>query len=376
MRGGAVGSACCTGHHFGGGRGVGVDEPELQRRGAADDVLGARRVLHPRQLHHDAVGALLLDHRLGHAELVDALVQGLDVLPDGLALDVGDRLGREPAEQTHAAVGRLDGPLHRRQAVEQDVLGLGRFGRVGQGHGHAVGVTREAREADPLLAQRGAGVAGIGVDGLLERAAHVHLHQEVDATAQVQAQVHRQRVQAGHPGRRARDQVERDDVARVGRVGVERPGQRILGLELGVGVGEARAHRVAVELHEIGLHTRALQDLLDAADHPGIDLHRGLAARDLHRRRLAVEVGQRVEQAHQQRDAEERVLPQGITVHRDFLGPREGRPRWRRLSRCGAVRRLLEGAGTALWRAPRRYRLQPGDDGSPAALRRGTTWAR
>ena len=29
----------------------------------------------PGQLHHDAVGALLLDHRLGDAELVDAVVQ-------------------------------------------------------------------------------------------------------------------------------------------------------------------------------------------------------------------------------------------------------------------------------------------------------------
>ena len=34
----------------------------------------------PGQLHHDAVGALLLDHRLGDAEFVDAVVQRLDVL--------------------------------------------------------------------------------------------------------------------------------------------------------------------------------------------------------------------------------------------------------------------------------------------------------
>ena len=37
--------------------------------------LALRGVLHARQLHHDAVGALLLDDRLGHAELVDAVAQ-------------------------------------------------------------------------------------------------------------------------------------------------------------------------------------------------------------------------------------------------------------------------------------------------------------
>ena len=57
-----------------------VDHADFERRGAAEDVLGLRRVLHAGQLHHDAVGALLLDHRLGDAELVDAVVQGGDVL--------------------------------------------------------------------------------------------------------------------------------------------------------------------------------------------------------------------------------------------------------------------------------------------------------
>jgi hypothetical protein len=40
----------------------------------------AASVLHAGQLHHDAVRALLLDHRLGHAELVDPVVQRGDVL--------------------------------------------------------------------------------------------------------------------------------------------------------------------------------------------------------------------------------------------------------------------------------------------------------
>ena len=52
-----------------------VDHADLERRGAAEDVLGARGVLHARQLHDDAVGALLLDDRLGDAELVHAIAQ-------------------------------------------------------------------------------------------------------------------------------------------------------------------------------------------------------------------------------------------------------------------------------------------------------------
>ena len=64
-----------------------VDHAHLERRGAAEDVLRLGGVLHAGQLHHDAVGALLLDHRLGHAELVDAVVQRGDVLLQRAVLD-------------------------------------------------------------------------------------------------------------------------------------------------------------------------------------------------------------------------------------------------------------------------------------------------
>ncbi len=64
-----------------------IDHADFQRRGAAEDVLGLGGVLHARQLHHDAVGALLLDHRLGHAQFVDPVVQRGDVLLDGEFLD-------------------------------------------------------------------------------------------------------------------------------------------------------------------------------------------------------------------------------------------------------------------------------------------------
>jgi hypothetical protein len=64
------------------GSGSLVDHADFQRRGAAENVLGLGRVLHARQLHDDAVGALLGDHRLGDAEFVDAVVQRRHVLLD------------------------------------------------------------------------------------------------------------------------------------------------------------------------------------------------------------------------------------------------------------------------------------------------------
>ena len=110
---------------------------------------------------------------------------------------------------------------------------------IAEAHLQAVAVAADAGVADVLVAQQRAHVAGQRFGLLRQRGLHVHLHQEVHAAAQVQAQVHRQRVQLRQPGRRARQQVQRDDVARVGRIRVQRLGQRVLGLDLRVGVGAA-----------------------------------------------------------------------------------------------------------------------------------------
>ena len=57
-----------------------IDHAQLQRGGTADDVLGLGGVLNARQLHDHAVQSLLLNHRLGHAQLIDPVVQRGDVL--------------------------------------------------------------------------------------------------------------------------------------------------------------------------------------------------------------------------------------------------------------------------------------------------------
>ena len=64
-----------------------------------DDALGLLDVVHAGELDEDLVAlrAVLGDHGLGHAELVDAALQG----PDGL-------LDRAVADLVHEGVGHLD----------------------------------------------------------------------------------------------------------------------------------------------------------------------------------------------------------------------------------------------------------------------------
>ena len=56
-----------------------VDQPELEGCRGAKHALRLGRVLNARQLNDNPIEALALDHRLGDAELVDAVAQRGDV---------------------------------------------------------------------------------------------------------------------------------------------------------------------------------------------------------------------------------------------------------------------------------------------------------
>mmetsp|Transcript_15261 Transcript_15261/g.42131 ORF Transcript_15261/g.42131 Transcript_15261/m.42131 type:complete len:271 (-) Transcript_15261:243-1055(-) len=150
-------------------------------------------------------------------------------------------------------------------------------------------------------------------------------------------------MQGREPLRRARQQVQRDDIGWLGRVGVERLADRVLGLELGVGVTEAGLDGAAVELHIVRLDTGVLQRGLDAGLQRGVDLDGDLGAGHLHRGRLAEQVGQRVEGANQQRDEQDRVLPERIAVHGEtsLWAPGRRRQRGRRWRRAGLLQAAL-----------------------------------
>src|SRR5690606_10175371 len=66
-------------------RGV-LHHTQFQRGGTTQNFLGLGYILHTGQLHHDAVGTLLLNHRFGHAQLVDTVVQSGDVLLECVGL--------------------------------------------------------------------------------------------------------------------------------------------------------------------------------------------------------------------------------------------------------------------------------------------------
>jgi hypothetical protein len=119
--------------------------------------------------------------------------------------------------------------------------------RVAEAHAQRLALARHAAMADVLLAQRAARFGGEALDALGDRRLHVDLQQEVHPAAQVEPEVHGQRAHRGEPVGRGRQQVERDDVGRVLRVGVERAVDHVARLELGVGVGEPHAHAGRIE---------------------------------------------------------------------------------------------------------------------------------
>jgi len=310
-----AGRECPAHGRLEGARGV-VDHADLEGRGAAEDVLGLGHVLHARQLDHDAVQALLLDHRLGHAELVDPVVQGGDVLLEGRFLDglLGQRRqgGGELEVGTVLALGELQVVVGRHDHGAGTALGLG----LTELHDHALAVTADPGVADILVAQQAAEVAGGGVEALGDGALHVHLEQEVHATTQVKTQVHGQGVDGGQPLGARRQEVQGDHVGRVGRVRIKGLLDGILGLQLGVGVAEAGAYAGQVGKQPVVLEAGLAEALFDALHHgAGVQLERGLAAGDLDGGNLPVEIRQGVDQAPQQDEPDEEVFPEGIAIH-------------------------------------------------------------
>ncbi len=124
-------------------------------------LLQPRRILQTRHLHQNAVDALALDARFDETELVDAALDDLDRLIDGLADPLGDRrLGRRQRDQAgvfadvNVALSRgAEEPGHRlRQGAQlaQRVIDVGRARDV---HFDVVAAHGAAGERDARFAQ-------------------------------------------------------------------------------------------------------------------------------------------------------------------------------------------------------------------------------
>ena len=177
------------------------DQAHFQRGGTTQNVLGLGRVLNARKLHHDAVNALLLDHRLGHAQFVDPVVQRHHVLLERLVLNAARGLGLDGGAQL--VVGAVGGFHHLkvRNLVLDQVFGRCERGRIAKPDFDHVAVAGNAAVADVLFTQRQANVTGQRLSALGQCGLHVHLQHEMHAAAQVQPQIHRIGVQRCQPRR-------------------------------------------------------------------------------------------------------------------------------------------------------------------------------
>ena len=171
------------------GVGALVEQAELEERRLAEQGLGPFRVLHAGELDEDPVVALLLDGGLGHAELVDAVADGLEGLPDGEVAQCGDLAGpvgedgpprRRIALATSKAPNSREHRLRRRPRLGRGELDqeLAGAAALDPGHGHA------------LLLERGAETVGGALDLDRQGLVEIDAEDEVDASLEVEAEVH------------------------------------------------------------------------------------------------------------------------------------------------------------------------------------------
>jgi hypothetical protein len=298
-----------------------VDHADFQGRGAAEDVLGLGRVLHARQLDDDAVGALLLDHRLGDAEFVDPVVQGGDVLLEREFADLQLRFGFSVANQLEVAAFALLGEQQIGLAVGDGGIAclVAGFGVSRKRIDQALAFTADAGVAQVLVAQHGAQVGGQVESRRLVSAPFMSTcSRKCTPPRRSRPRYIGSACSAGQPLRRGGEQVQGDDVLRVGGIRVEGFFQDVLGLQLGVGILEAGLDAVEVELDAVMGDAGGLSGFFDAGQGLLVDLDRGLGAGHLHRRRFAEEIGQGIDEAQHQRDGDDDVLPEWVAIHGGF----------------------------------------------------------
>jgi hypothetical protein len=132
---------------------------------------------------------------------------------------------------THLQIGEL--------VSDQVARGCAR-GRVAEADLDGLAVAADAAMADVLVAQCRADVAGRTPPSWSSAACMSTCSMKCTPPRKSSPRYMGWRVQRGQPGGRARHQVQRDDVGRVGRIGYQRLLDRVLGLELVVGRIEAR----------------------------------------------------------------------------------------------------------------------------------------
>ena len=151
-------------------------------------------------MHHNPVDALLRDHRLGNAELVDAVVQRDHVLLERLVLNAPRRQRLNARSQPgFGTINRFDRLQFGKLFGDHALGGVERL-RIAQPDVDGLAATADAAVADVLFAQRGAQVTRQRLGLLGQRRLHIDLQHKVNPAAQIQAKVHRRSAEFGQPG--------------------------------------------------------------------------------------------------------------------------------------------------------------------------------
>ena len=219
--------------------------------------------MYTRQLYDDTVETGLLDDRLSHAQLIDAIMQSGDVLFHRIGAYFVNRFFGQ-CQRDVIAVGIQ---ICLREKLTQLRHGFLYVGSVLHRNNQTVFNLTDGAGTDFFAAHFAADVARITFKRFLHRGFHVHLHGEMHAAAQVQAQKHRVGTDFGHPFGAVRQQVKRGDIAIAQSVF-----DNVAGFKLGFCIFETHFQRVVCNKHPVSLNTCLFQR--------GIDFRLGLLVND------------------------------------------------------------------------------------------------
>ena len=185
-----------------------IHHAELKCRGRPQQFFGLGGILDPWQLHHDAGIALLLDDRLGYAELVYSIAQRGQVLLDrGLARG-GQKfwfgLQKHREFFGSARVGHVQ--IDEIASEELSAAGFGFSVQKSDKH-TPCRAARHRAEADLVFAKGGTEFRNKAIFKLPLDGIDIDLHQKMHAAAKVKPHVHRLATQAPQPLRRRRCEV-------------------------------------------------------------------------------------------------------------------------------------------------------------------------
>jgi len=176
-----------------------ISEAGFEGGSAANNVFGTRCVLYARQLHDDAISTLLLNDWLFYGQFIHALIEGGDVLLYRVVLYFFKRGWLELAQEASAAGLCAQLPNQVGLRGSQQCLGFFCFLGATKLNGDGFIAAFNALVANILFTQLTANITRNCQHFFLYRALHVHLQQEIHATAQIKTQGHWHRINRAEP---------------------------------------------------------------------------------------------------------------------------------------------------------------------------------